>query len=389
MLIINTVVFDLVNNFRSRIVNLLSAIYLNPSQKCFTNMRNAVYFAIASGLLLLFSGTLNAHAAMIPTDITMELSSSKVNVDDIVTVSGSLTSAATGEGLPWKPITIYRDGPIGPEALATTTTGAQGQYSVELPAKLERNRGVFITVFAQFDGDNLSLPSRTGKSTFTIELKPLELVITTDGNKNRYMLGEKAFFSVALSDGSGNFVDPDFLRGTYDGKFMELTREDVGRYTFETTKLVKFEQHQFGIFAEKWGFKSAQKSITVTVFGTHDLKPVKVTASKRGDDIRIMVKNSDLSPNNIYSIMGTFIGATATDGKADKWQFSVDSTTNSFTFKTIEGYLAPGQTVIFKIKADGTPSKLVWKAFDLYGKEHTTVRDIVAAGSTLVRPIRM
>lgn len=352
-------------------------------------MKYAAYLAIASGLILILSGTLvNANAIMMPTSISLKVSSSWVNLNDTVTFSGSLVDSETGKGLSGKTVTIYREGPIIPEPLVSATTDKDGTFSVNWTAALDRNMDTHVTVLAQFNGDGNTMASRTGKTTFTVVLKPIDLVMTTNENKNRYFLGEKAFFSIALSDGSANFVDPDFLRATYDGNFVEMTREDVGRYTFQTSSLVKFEQHQFGVFAEKWGFKSTQKSITITTFGGQDHKPMTVTATKKGNDIRILVRNSELSPNNVYTFVGTFLGATAASGTATNWQFSVDDTTNSFAFKTTEGYLAPGKSVILKMKVEGNPTKLVWKAFDLYGKEHSTIRKLVQDSATTVRAIR-
>ncbi|MEM2760455.1 MAG: hypothetical protein QXU32_11935 [Nitrososphaerales archaeon] len=351
-------------------------------------MRYAVYFAIASGIVLLLPWISNTYAAAVPTNITLEVSSSRVHLNDTVTFSGSLADAATGEGLAGKTIVIYREGPIIPMPLVTATTGVDGTYSVDWTPWLETNRDMRVTVFAQFDGESDLAPGRSGKTSFTVALKPLELVMTTDGNKNRYHLGEKAFFSIALSDGMGNFVDPDFLRATYDGNFVEMKRQDIGRYTFETPYLVKFEQHQFGVFAEKWGFKPAQKSVTITTFGVKDNKPIKVTASMRSDDIRILIRNTELSPSKVYTFTGTFLGAIPVDGSATNWQFSIDRSTNSFTFKTTESYLAPGHFTTLKIKVNGSPTTLTWKAFDLYGKEHSTVRDIAGSGSTIVRAIR-
>lgn len=352
-------------------------------------MRYAQYFAIASVLVLLLSVTLSrADAVGQPTSISIEVSASKVNVGDTVTFSGSLVDARTGEGIEGKTITIYKEGPIGPVPFMTATTGIDGGFSVDWIADLERNSNTPITMSARFDGDSQYLPSRTGKTSFTVALKPLELVITTDGNKNKYFLGDKALISVALSDGSANFVDPDFLRATYDGRFVEMKKEDVGRYTFQTPQLVKFEQHQFGVFAEKWGYKSTQQSITITTFGVKGYKPMKVAASITGDDVRIIVRNGKLSPNNMYTFTGTFVGGIPISGSAKNWIFSVDPATNSFSFKTIEGFLPPGKMIIFKVKVDGEPTKLSWKAFDLHGKEHSTVRNVTDSGATAVKPIR-
>ena len=352
-------------------------------------MKNGTYFAVVSGLILLLSGTLfNVNAVGQPTDITLEISSLLINVDDTVGFSGSLVNSKTGNGVEGKTITIYREGPIIPIPFETAVTGINGAFNANWIAKLERNTNTPITVFAQFDGDDDALPSRTSKTTFKVALKPLELVVTTDGNKNKYLLGDRALFSVAFSDGAGNFVDPDFLRSTYDGKFVEMTNLAVGRSTFETPHLVKFEQHQFGVFAAKWGFESTQKSITITTFGVQDYKPMKVTASKRGNDIRILVKNNELSPGNVYTFVGSFIGGVTEDATAEKWMVLIDHKRNSFTFKTIEGYLSPGKFVVFKLKVEGEPTELMWKAFDLYGKEHSTVRKITGSGVTVVKPIR-
>jgi hypothetical protein len=353
------------------------------------HMRYGRVLAVASGLILLLSGTLaNARAAGLAPDITLELSSLKVFVGDVMTFSGSLLDSDTGEGIMDKTVTIYRDGPIVPTPLVTAVTGQNGLYSVDWIATFERSKSTPMTVFAQFDGEGDIQGTRTGKTTFILDLKPLELTLTTDGNKNRYTLGQQAFVNVAFTDNLANFVDPDFLRATYDGKFVEMNKEDVGRYTFTTPPLVKFEQHQFGVFATMWGHQSAQKELTITAFGVHGYKPMKVSASQRGEDVRITVRNNDLSPSNVYTFVGTLIGGVPMSGSAKNWQFFPGNSADSFTFKAIEGYLPPGKSVVFKLKVDGSPTKLTWKAFDLYGKEHSTVRDIAGSGATTVKTLR-
>lgn len=352
-------------------------------------MRYASYYAVVLGLTLLISGTALSANAQVPTGITLEVSPSRLHVNEIVNFSGSLVNANTGIGLEGKTVTIFREGPIGPERFLTTVTGVNGLFNVQWTTTLATNRNTPITVFAQFDGDSSALPSRTDKSTFNVTLKPLELVLTTDGNKNRYQIGDRAIISVAFTDGSANFVDPDFVRATYDGRFVEMKKVADGRYTFETPRLVKFERHQFGVFAEKWGFTSAQQSVTITVFGTHDYQPIKVSALKKGDVMRIIVRNSDLSPGNIYTFVGTLFGGVPRDTMTPNWQFTMDRATNSFTLKTLEGFVEPGKMSIIRINVDGTPSTLVWKAFDLHGREHTTVRGLVASGSTSVAVVRL
>ena len=347
------------------------------------------YLAMAFCSILIFSGALaNTYAVGEPTEITLEVSSSVTNVNDNVVFSGSLVNTNTGNGIEGKTITIYRAGPIIPISLITVATDRDGMFSAQWTAKLERSIDTPVTVFAQFDGDDDALPSRTGKTSFKISLKPLELIMTTDGNKNRYSLGDEAFFSVAFTDGAGNFVDPDFLRATYDGNFVEMSHLAIGRYTFETPHLVKFEQHQFGVFAEKWGFNSAQQSLTITTFGVHNYEPMRVKASIKGEEMRITVKNNELSPDNVYTFIGTLVGGLPREGTSEGWQFSINPVNNSFTFKIVEGYLSPGDSAVLKVKVDGIPTKLLWKAFDLYGKEHSTVREITGSGATTVKPIR-
>ena len=345
-------------------------------------MKGIQYLAVAAGILLLFSGVLvNANALRKqPTSITLDIPSSAVRLDDTVTFTGTLTNSNTGEGVSEKAIIIYREGPMGPVPIAEAFTGIDGGFSTTWTATMDMNRDTPVTVWAQFDGDDTTLASRTGKTTFRIALIPINLEITTDGNKNRYFIGKTALFSVAFHDGMGNFFDPDVIKATYDGNFVSLNKVDVGRYTFETPRLVKFEQHQFGIFAEKFGYVSAQKSLTITVFGAEITKPVRVTASKAGDDIMIRVKNHPLSPGDVYTFTGKFLGASTLEGSSSSWQFSIDPT-GSFTFKSVEKSLPSGKFTSFKVNTEGTPTKLLWKAFDLNGKE-------LAAGATTVRAIR-
>ena len=345
-------------------------------------MKRVQYFAVAVGMLLLLSGVLvNASALRKqPTVITFDAPTSAVSHNDVVTFTGTLTNSNTGEGLRDKSVFIYKEGPMAPILIAEALTGIGGAFSTTWKATLNMNRDTPVTVFAQFDGDDTAMPSRTGKTSFRIALTPINLEITTDGNKNRYFIGKMALFSVAFHDGKGNFVDPGVIKATYDGSFILLNRVDMGRYTFETPKLVKFEQHQFGVFVEKFGYTSIQKSLTITVFGAEITKPVKVTASKVGDDIRIRVKNHPLSPGDVYTFMGQFLGASPLGGSSSSWQFSIDPT-GSFTFKSVEKSLPSGKFTSFKVKTDGAPTKLLWKALDLHGKE-------LASGATTVRAMR-
>ncbi|MGH9879107.1 MAG: hypothetical protein ACRD5H_15875, partial [Nitrososphaerales archaeon] len=211
-------------------------------------MNKLQYVAVSTGTLLLLSVmTVNASALrMQPTTLSLDSLPSVVSPDDEITFTGTLTNANAGEGLRDKTIVIFREGPIGPMAIAEALTGIDGGFSATWTAALDVNRDTPVTVFAQFDGDEAALPSRTSKTSFRIALIPINLEITTDSNKNRYSIGSMAFFSVAFHDGMGNFVDPDFMRATYDGSFVSMNKEEVGRYTFTTQRLVKFEEHQFG-----------------------------------------------------------------------------------------------------------------------------------------------
>ncbi|MGH9921349.1 MAG: hypothetical protein ACRD38_01205 [Nitrososphaerales archaeon] len=334
-------------------------------------MNKLQYVAVSTGTLLLLSVmTVNASALrMQPTTLSLDSLPSVVSPDDQITFTGTLTNANAGEGLRDKTIVIFREGPIGPMAIAEALTGIDGGFSATWTAALDVNRDTPVTVFAQFDGDEAALPSRTSKTSFRIALIPINLEVTTDSNKNRYSIGSMAFFSVAFHDGMSNFIDPDFMRATYDGSFVSMNKEEVGRYTFTTQRLVKFEEHQFGVFAEKFGYTSTQKSLTVTVFGAQIAKPVKVSALKMGDDVRIKVKNNILSPGEIYTFMGKFIDGSAVESSSGMWQFSVNSAADSFSLKSLEKSLAPDKSTIFKVKVQGTPTKLLWQALDLHGKQ--------------------
>ena len=334
-------------------------------------MNKLQYVAVSTGTLLLLSVmAVNASALRMQlTTVSLDSLPSLVSPNDEITFTGTLTDANTGEGLRDKTIMIFREGPMGPEVIAEALTGIDGGFSATWIAALDVNRDTPVTVFAQFDGDEAALPSRTSKVSFRIALIPINLEITTDSNKNRYSIGSMAFFSVAFHDGMANFVDPDFVRATYDGNFVSMKKEEVGRYTFTTQKLVKFEEHQFGVFAEKFGYSSTQESLTVTVFGAQIAKPVKVSAIKIGDDVRIKVKNNVLSPGEIYTFMGKFIDGSAVESSSGMWQFSVNSAAGSFSLKSLVGSLAPDKSTIFKVKVQGTPTKLLWQALDLHGKQ--------------------
>jgi len=334
-------------------------------------MNKLRYVAVSTGTLLLLSVTAVSASAlrMQLTTVSLDSLPALVSPNDEITFTGTLTNANTGEGLRDKTVVIYREGPISPMIVAEALTGIDGSFSVPWTATLDVNRDTPVTVFAQFDGDETALASRTGKMSFRIALIPINLEITTDANKNRYSVGSIAFFSVAFHDGMGNFIDPDFIRATYDGNFVSMTKEEVGRYTFETSRLVKFEEHQFGVFAEKFGYISTQKSLTITVFGAQIAKPVKVSALKIGDDVRIKVKNNVLSPGEIYTFSGKFLDGSAVESSSGMWQFSVNPAADSFSLKSLEKSLGPDKSTIFKVKVQGTPTKLLWKALDLHGKQ--------------------
>ncbi len=334
-------------------------------------MNKLQYVAVSTGTLLLLS-VMSANASaqrMQPTSISLDSLPSLVSPDDEITFSGTLTNANRGEGLRDRTITIFREGPMGPEVIAEALTGIDGGFSTTWIASLDVNRNTPVTVFAQFDGGEGLMASRTSKVSFRIVLIPINLEITTDSNKNRYSIGSTAFFSVAFHDGMGNFIDPDFMRATYDGNFVSMNKEEVGRYTFTTPRLVKFEEHQFGVFVEKFGYSSTQKSLTITVFGAQIAKPVKVSALKIGDDVRIKVKNNILSPGEIYTFMGKFLDGSAVGSSSGTWQFSVNSAADSFSLKSLSKSLPPDKSTTFKVKVQGTPTKLLWQALDLHGKQ--------------------
>ncbi len=339
------------------------------------------YFAIAAGVMLLLSGVLaNANAAMRPTALTLSVDPMVINHGGTVTFSGMLTNADTGEGIAGKTVRIHMEAGMGPAPIASGMTNADGAYTIIWQANLERNRDTPITVLAQFDGDGTAMPSRTAKITYKIALIPVNLEITTDTDKNRARVGDRVMFNVAIYDGNGNFLDPEVIKSTYQGNFVQMMKVDVGRYTFETPRLTKFD-NQFGVFIETLGYVSAQKSLTVTAFGAHTLKPMKTTASKVGDNITVRVTSSVLNPSDIYTFRGQLINATPVEGSATNWQFSVENPIGTFVFKSLSGALKPGGTKVFKVKADGTPEKLFWEVRDLNGK-------VVASGVTVVKALR-
>lgn len=324
--------------------------------------------ALALGIILLSALVANAAAeSKQAVNLTLDPVPASVSHKDAVTFSGTLVDAATGEGIGGKPVTVYREGSLGVMPIDQVVTAANGVFSVEWVAELEFNRDTPVTVFAQFSGDAGTMSTKTTKQTLKITLIPIKLEITTDRGKLKYYLGEKATFTVKIYDGSGNFLDPDVIKPTYDGKFVTMKKADVGKYTFETPQLVRFEQHQFGAFVEKFGYVSAQKSMTMTVFGAEIKNPLRVTAAQQGDIVRILIKSNSLSPHVAYSFSGKLVGATVVDGSSAKnWKFSKSG--DSFVFKSTSGAITAGKAMMFGVKYEGTPEKLVWQVFDEYGK---------------------
>lgn len=82
-----------------------------------------------------------------------------------------------------------------------------------------------------------------------------EITTRIELDKERYNTDEPATFTVTFTDAEGRNIDPDTVKAIYDGKIVQLEKQDTGIYTYTTFGLTK-AHHQIIVSMEKSGYGS-------------------------------------------------------------------------------------------------------------------------------------
>jgi len=246
-------------------------------------MKWAYYAAIPLGLLMLFSAGLvpfdGAFAQKkIATDITLDEFPGKVRPGDKTALTGMVTTA-DGEPIPDLPVNIYvltSDPKL--IVVASGVTGLEGTFEIIWDVKLIPQEKAFtdvtqkihtqvMSMFAQFEGDDQYMTSKSKKSTVTIEVNSITTFVNTD--KKEYREGETAVVFIGFVDADDMFVDPDSINANFnlDSIADQLEKKKEGSYTFVTPPLQK-GHNQITLVPTKEGYNIEAEAVTITVLPT-------------------------------------------------------------------------------------------------------------------------
>ncbi|MFQ5941643.1 MAG: hypothetical protein ACE5KA_08105 [Nitrososphaerales archaeon] len=141
----------------------------------------------------------------------------------------------------------------------------------DLKSDIRNNRG--ITVLRPFnertqelenEKGELIITSREYREPVTSKKVDQKIVATAELEKTHYKIGEIAIFTVTFTDLEGNAIDPDTIKAVYDGKMIQLKRQDIGIYTYATDTLTK-EHHQLIVNAEKKEFDTDTTFLSIPI----------------------------------------------------------------------------------------------------------------------------
>ena len=244
-------------------------------------MKMLSYAAVSLGLILVLSVGLASNnipiiaAKQKATTITVDELPMKVRPGDKVTITGMLTTV-DGEPLNHLPVNIYIL-TSDPQLIvaASGVTGIGGTYEIVWNVQLtpiERassdvTKSVdtqVVSMFAQFEGDENLVASKTGKSTVTIEVNSIKTFVNSD--KKEYNEGEQALIFIGFADADDEFVDPDWIQSTFNVEPIsdQLERKKVGSYTYMTAPLEK-GHNQIAVIPHKEGYNIQTEVVTITV----------------------------------------------------------------------------------------------------------------------------
>ncbi len=273
--------------------------------------------AISLGTLLLLSGALvTTNAQTTPlTVLTLDPVPRIVAVGDEVTFTGQLT---TLDGKPVVDMTInifeQRSGTASPDVLITATTDKKGMYNATWTADVagltttalqsvptEQQDRVMV-VWASFDGTPDFAGSKSTTQGMKVAIQDMKVSFTFDSQA--YFAGQVAKVTLKFSSPSGSPIDPDSMRGIYDGKTVSLDKESEGVYVYKTPALTP-PTHTLQVIATKHGYKLYNDAKTLTVFASQSLPGVLLKfdwTPKQilpGTPVSFMLRFTDL--NNVVS----------------------------------------------------------------------------------------
>lgn len=252
-------------------------------------MKILPYVAVSMGLILvlsagLASNNLPANAAkQKATVITIDEVPGKVRPGDTVTLTGTLTTA-DGEPVNQVPVNIIlltSDPRL--VVAASGVTSPDGTYEISWDVELiptdkaltdvtQKMQTQVVSLFAQFDGDEQFAPSKTGKSTVSIQVNAIKTFVNTD--KKVYNKGEVAIIFIGFVDSDDEFVDPDGINANFNLNpvGVDLEKKKTGSYTYTTPPLEEI-YNQFSVVPTKEGYNIQTEVVTITVSTLKPLGP--------------------------------------------------------------------------------------------------------------------
>ena len=258
---------------------------------------HAIFLALVMGIVLLgtfiepaFGAYVSGYPNLKATDLTLDPLAECTNdlqcnatflAGDIVTFTGQLLDR-DGKFVRDATVNIYRLSGVQLQLLTSAVTERDGTFKAIWKARFMDQKSVdetfkqqireVSTVFAKFEDNDKYAASKSGVLVITVKIPDVLTHVATD--KHLYESGNTAlifvnFIQVEMNGSSikyGDFIDPDSMRVTYDGKPVELSKKKQGSYTFVTPALT-VGHHQLVINPAKGGYNTSVGFITVQVSG--------------------------------------------------------------------------------------------------------------------------
>ena len=241
--------------------------------------------AISLGIMLLLSGafvTVNAQPLKVTLLNLDPVASSIVATGDEVTFTGTLTTAS-GSGIANVTVNIIEERDARLTVLTTTETDGNGAFVATWIADIadpEEDR--IMSVFATFDGLPGYGASKSGKQTVKVAIQDMKVSFTFD--KPNYFNGDVATFTLQFASPRGFPIDPENMRGIYDGVTVSLERMGEGVFIFKTPPLVP-PTHTLQVIGEKHGYKLFNDATTVSVFARQAAPGVRLSLDWTPSDV--------------------------------------------------------------------------------------------------------
>ena len=183
------------------------------------------------------------------------ISNDVLHIGEKIVFTGNMMTRK-GDMLPNMPVSIYALTPTPEQKLVgSAVTGIDGSYSVTWvvepydikPALQETSKSQgsqTMSIFATFEGNDTFNPSKSGDrnccGNVPVNVKSWDLIVQMESDKTLYEQGDTAtvFVNFIQGDRFGgqidyrDFVAPDVIKATYDGKVVELQKKE-GIYTLD------------------------------------------------------------------------------------------------------------------------------------------------------------